>query len=504
MKSSILTILSFALCAFFKLSAQTELWEGNIIFSLGSGEDSASAFTAPWTTGSSPFIPHGKRTLYWIHGLGGGVKSWGTLAAATQAGGTPGYQPRNVRSVVPVYDQYGSLNTAAVSLDWFIDPLASVPSWDTVPRSRHLAIAHSQGGLVARKHSQMAERGALSRQYGGIITFGTPHRGAALLNNANPNGSYPVGRFVQDGCSALSNAELANLMRQNFWTDILVSQSTISEVSSLVCDAFANTLLPLMLKDLNQPITIDYRQGADSLNALNADTLPVPIVAVYGVEQAPVFWRTMGSFLLNDTTISHNPFGADADQAAVDAANQMIAHYWGQSEFYKGRYNYWKRRRGLVPFASRNTWKAWDQHQANMRAHEWLRDANDQWERLIGALKDTMYAGEYLCVCRNAASSWQNLRLSRVANESDCMPIVASESCRTYEYIKPVRIRKPNDGVVLAESAAGLPHFAPPVAMSNTNHQQMRNSEETKRVLNALFDGDLDPGAYGFFQTLVR
>jgi hypothetical protein len=324
-----------------------------------------------------------------------------------------------------------------------------------------------------------------------------------LLNNANPNGSYLLGQFAQAGCNALSNAELSNLMQQNFWTDVLVSQSTISEVSAQACDAFANTLLPLMLKDLNQPITRDYRWGADSLLALNTDSLPIPIVAVYGVEKAPVFWRTMGSFLLNDTTISHNPFGADDDQAAVDAANQMIAHYWGQSEFFKGRFNYWKKRRGLVPFASRNTWKAWDQHQANLRAHEWMRDANDQWERLIGALKDTLYSGEFVCVCRNN-SFFNPLRVSRVANESDCIPLLPTENCSTYAYIHPVRIRKPNDGVVLAESAAGLPHFAPPIQMPQTNHQQMRNSSETKRVLNALFNGEWDAASYGFFRTLAR
>jgi len=504
MKTIPFFVLSTVLCFASGLRAQLDPWDGNLAFSLSSPQDSAGDFVVPIGNPNSPAPPSGKRTLYWIHGLGGGVKSWGTLAAATQAGGAPGYAARNVRSVVPVYDQYGSLNTAAVSLEWFIDPLASVPTWDSVPRSRHVAIAHSQGGLVARKHSQMAERGTLNRQYGGIVTFGTPHRGAILLNNANPNGSYPLGQFVQTGCQVLSNAELTNLMRQNFWTDILVSQSTISEVSSQACGAFANTLLPLMLKDLNQPITQDYRWGADSLLALNADSLSIPIVAIYGVEEAPVFWRTMGSFLLNDTTISHNPFGADNDQAAVDAANQMMAHYWGQSEFFKGRYNYWKRRRGLVPFASRNTWKAWDQHQANLRAHEWVRDANDGWERLIGALKDTLYQGEYMCVCRQQSGFWQQYRVTRVPNESDCLPIAPQETCRTYPYIHPVQIRKPNDGVVLAESAAGLSHFAPPIAMDKTNHQQMRNSEETRRILNALFDGSWDPNAYGFFETRTR
>ncbi|MBI1316419.1 hypothetical protein GC167_06105 [bacterium] len=492
------------LCSSNEVWAQIDPWDGNIVFSLSSGQDSVSPFTPPAGNGSSPASPTGKRTLYWIHGLGGGVKSWGTLAAATQAGGAPDYAARNVRSVVPVYDQYGSLNTAAISMEWFIDPLASVPSWDSIPRSRHIAIAHSQGGLVARKHAQMAERGALNRQYGGIVAFGTPHRGAVLLNNANPNGSYPLGQFVQTGCQVMSNAELTNLMRQNFWTDLLVSQSTISEISASACNAFANTLLPLMLKDLNQPITRDYRWGADSLWALNQDTLSIPIAAAYGVEDAPVFWRTMGSFLLNDTTISHNPFGADNDQAAVDAANQMMAHYWGQSEFFKGRYNYWKRRRGFVPFASRNTWKAWDQHQANLRAHEWIRDANDQWERLIGALKDTLYQGEYLCICRPASRALRATRVSRVPTESDCIPINGSETCTTYPYIHPVQIRKPNDGVVLAESAAGLPHFVEPIKMPHTNHQQMRNSSETRRVLNGLFNGEWNPSSYGFFKTKPR
>ena len=48
---------------------------------------------------------------------------------------------------------------------------------------------------------------------------------------------------------------------------------------------------------------------------------------------------------------------------------------------------------------------------------------------------------------------------------------------------------KPNDGVVLSESAGMLNGAVYSVKMFNTNHQQMRNCEETKIGLNKAFNG---------------
>ena len=67
---------------------------------------------------------------------------------------------------------------------------------------------------------------------------------------------------------------------------------------------------------------------------------------------------------------------------------------------------------------------------------------------------------------------------------------------------------KPSDGIVLAESAKNLPGgmVNPNLSdddykLKNTNHQQLRNSSETREKLNRLFDR---PDYGTFFNTPKR
>lgn len=64
---------------------------------------------------------------------------------------------------------------------------------------------------------------------------------------------------------------------------------------------------------------------------------------------------------------------------------------------------------------------------------------------------------------------------------------------------------KENDGVVLAESAdspilTSVANYPKVIKMKKTNHDQMKNSSETKQALKDLYEGK-----YGdFFRTIER
>jgi hypothetical protein len=88
----------------------------------------------------------------------------------------------------------------------------------------------------------------------------------------------------------------------------------------------------------------------------------------------------------------------------------------------------------------------------------------------------------------------------------DSRGITRTGSCKAkrvvVETFKLIKQHTPNDGVVLASSAAhqikvdnSQSHFI--IEMPKTNHEQMKNSTETMNALNKLYDG-----AFGFIFTV--
>ncbi len=437
-----------------------------------------------------------ERLLFWIHGLGGSNKSWGALAAATQLGGAPGYPARKVTSINKEYAEYGSLNTAVVDLANQYHLHTVMPPFDTVPRYRHMAIAHSQGGLVARKMDQQFRRGNLDQYFGALITFGTPHKGAKVLNNSNPSGNTNmVGPWLNNGCVAFGHAYLTNLLKTNFWTSILVSSQTLQQLTSQTCNSLENTLLPVLVKDFLKPITHDYRVGADTLANLNANPGNLPTVAVYGVEKRPVLWRTVGSLTIDDTLVSHSLFGNNNDDVWVNTVNAMIADYTSNVHFANSQYDIWI----SIPLFQNVAYRWWDVRNANKAARDWLRNADRQWERIIGSRYDSIYQDGYICRCVDEASPGLNTSFSLVQNPSDCNAQNPTQICSISNNIVTLPIQKPSDGVVLAESAKGLGSFTKIYNMPQTNHQQMRNSAKTIETFNKIFNNiQQEPDLYPF------
>ena len=124
--------------------------------------------------------PTFNRLIYMVHGLGGGENTWAKAAHAIQLGAL-GFPARKAVALRPTYSEF-TLSGAGVDLHnalvGFDNHMA--PGMDF---NHNFIIGSSQGGLVARACDQYEQTIEPERRFDGIVTFGTPHQGARILNN---------------------------------------------------------------------------------------------------------------------------------------------------------------------------------------------------------------------------------------------------------------------------------------------------------------------------------
>lgn len=458
------------------------------------------------------------RIIYWCHGLGGDASSWARVGGATQSQSIgqsiQGYPARRVVSLYPTYQQFsfsaaaGSLHNAMISQG---DPVCAANG--ITDKTVNFIVAHSQGGLVARATDKMLHDDGLEaqRRFGGIVTFGTAHQGAMILNHEKM-----LLQLGEDGCKALTAGPLEDTLQQMPLLDILIPNQTLQQIKNGLCALATARVLPIMFQDQFQPITEDYQVGAAALANLNGYTSALPKVAFYGVEEEPVFYRLMYSLNVK-TPNEFPPFQADPDQELVDKFSSLLAQYKARYEENKMFVEslegmglpcdwaewlftpqfcldwdaiYWRK------LALRNAWK---------QGYDWLLESNNQWKVIIGARIPHLVQGTaYECRCDTYDGSMQLLGsytfpvtdpgecAANPGSGNECTPLSQPVFYTTFE-------EKENDGIVLAESASQFP-AAPTYPMLRSNHQQMRNDSNTKLRMREILDG-----THGnYFLTAIR
>ena len=245
---------------------------------------------------------------------------------------------------------------------------------------------------------------------------------------------------------------------------------------------FGGTVLEALIDGIVRPVTADYRLGAPFLDSLNSRTDTIPVVVLYGVEEEPVLWRTLYSLTLHDSVNSHNPFNADYDDGFVQYVNAQISIYQALENAFR-------------PMKSVS--------RTFRKAKEWLIYANVNWKKAIGARILVPVMEGYSCLCVNDLFPGSDNTVL-VSSLADCVGDSPGEQCWLMgpSYNLEV-LEKPNDGVVLAESAGTLDYANKVILLEHTNHQQMRNSTVTRRELNRLFGGSYYPDIR-FFKTALR
>lgn len=466
--------------------------------------------------------------IYWLHGLNGTVQSWNRAALATMYGVPDPNDPtkylfrprkaisRNIANYgMQTYEETGGIDMAANEVAYMIR--YKIPNAE---RTNHdFFITHSQGGIVAHKYLlNQKENPSLYPNYvHGLVTFGTPHNGAMIVNNTRSDMNNRLMPFLNNACVSLSKPTIDNLIQSNFFTNILMSNNMIGKLSVLGCNLLTNTVIPLAMDNYMKRTTLDYPHYSSYLNhpqnGINNRPIDVPLVQFYGEEEEPVFWRFLSSSQnIGEDQLSNKEqyFAYDKDDFLIEKVNNLCNEFSAQAQLNDNNMH-----------SITGTWQMikhfgeWKnlldnyirRRDDNIGAYNWLKNANDYYKSEILGVDSTvtlMYCvTETTKIYSPSATSNHTYTTTQISSNSQCPP---SYSTRTYmngnttiEETKQVystylshNYQRPNDGVVWSESAtkqisSTAPSFR--AIMKRTNHDQMRNSETTRLALVDLYGG---------------
>lgn len=457
------------------------------------------------------------KVVFWIHGIAGNFNSWGRVQLVTQdqtSTQVAGYPVRKVYGKTVVYTAYEKndpLPDAAGRINqdmefWRINN----PRTDTLAVKHNFAIAHSQGGIVARaiRFKNHKDSVLYPEQFRHIATFGSPHKGAPIINSTSDTGL--VMPWLMDGCTALGAAEINNFLDGSMWWRSAISASNVGSIARSACNAFQKTALPYLVNSIRKPIGVDYAQGAAFLNDSLApftlqDTINTKGVNFYGVEEEPVLWRvlhtmtyTTDSVNLGTPILRTNPFGFNDDGGFPQKINEKYNDYLTKESDYASQARSLRHNAFISFWSFTNTiafsYLANQSEQKAIQyrnAYQWLGHSNMNWKRFIGARHDTSWIDGYHCQCAQMTVNGLMILDTIVASPGDCNPNGYS-NCYISPRMRHQIIEEESDGVVPVSSQTGMPGVPEwhKVRMENTNHMQERNCFETMNKLNSLFNGE--------------
>jgi triacylglycerol esterase/lipase EstA (alpha/beta hydrolase family) len=496
--------------------------------------------------------------IVWIHGLNGSTESWFIPAYATEFGIPGKFAARKAHSLrgEPSTDGNAQLYSESIGITAASSDVSNYckDKLSTIQTPRDFIIAHSQGGIVGRELLRNMDQkpSPYTNLMHGLVTFGSPHAGAQILNQTRPNLGNKIPAFMDEACNSLSSAYLYEKVHGKLLTRLIISSDMVSKFNSTACKALSGTIIPFALDNYFRRTTEDFYVGAPFLTGydvgnthvegLSEYSLKVPVVQFYGVEQEPVMWKFMSSTmgighdLLDNSQMA---FGYDQDDQLELKVNDMIMDFDASYNYMKDvAEGYFEKKQLCVKtiiysplffFYNFLEGKAIDERDAYYKAKVWLSNANEYYEsELIGAKSYHTVATcriiqDLICMDNrnpsNPAPTPYKTERTVYTNKSQCDPLPATVSYSNMQFKTENGLKlygpcsgtqtvissfttiydyKPNDGVVLSESSSskikvnttgnnGVTQTI--ILMPSSNHDQMKNSIETNRALNNLYDG---------------
>lgn len=469
---------------------------------------------------SNPPPPVDTRLIYWFHGLGGTEESWKTAAVAIEG-------EYETSWLTPEYTSLG-LNEAQSDIrNQFFDvevPVKEQSLGITDPSSSFI-IAHSQGGVVARAVDRhFLDTPSDTRRYGGLVTFGTSHYGAQILNNVDQ-----ALDFADASCSILTAGPLAQVQEESGFLFFLLDRAgtgeeEINNISESFCRLLSQDVLPAFLEDYQTPITESYKVGAEEITTLNEVDIPIPAVAFYGVEEEPAGLRQIHS-LLNPPELE-SAFSANEDDSFIQVVDDNALRY--ESAYRKWDLVYeaksndacewwmWLTRPDLClinyttdDILNLDGWwpgstsenEAREIRDAYQEGWRWWLNLNDNYKSLFGARETVVANEEDFCRCTykdDFSNSFDHEDILMINPQLGCSvfdpggPDSPYSSCEVMTRTSYQTREYPFDGVVLKSSAESFPgaDSGPDNELTGSNHQQMRNDENLETELRELFAGE--------------
>ena len=429
------------------------------------------------------------RTIFWVHGLGGdALKAWQKVG--------PDIETKYwVDSEFPEYPQI-SLKSAGQGL---LDAIKNSEGVNR-PLEDHLkpfVIAHSQGGLAVRAADLERTNTQKGDPYfGGIVTYGTPHGGAPILQHVDD-----MVDLMEEGCVHIANSKLTEFVESNFLLDLLINPEKIKQKFIKPACEFLSGLAPTFASEFLSPITDEYKQKPVFFDEFNSKIQNN--VAFYGVEEDPVFFRLLK--WLNTSSETVPVYTANEDQDMVDKVNLVSDEYYLKYTSQQGWVD-WLDGLWWHPAGWFGTWGLKNDYQkkanANRAVFDWLKTVDNKWKVIIGAGAGHKVVTESYCVCVSFDGSGSEIRKDIYSDisfeECDEKNVSWDYYCSHreifhYEFIE----LEESDGVVPVSSAIDFPNSYKDQLLYS-NHQQMRNDRNTKRSTTDL----MFVGKYGhFFKT---
>jgi pimeloyl-ACP methyl ester carboxylesterase len=460
-----------------------------------------------------------RKNISFIHGLGGSIASWARQVEWTDEHYQTGVE--NTDYTASHYEQ--SFHSVALKVKTDLAANGTDALYPNRCKLNDFAIAHSQGGIVARfldwQWATNTNSTFGNRTFHGLVTFGTPHAGADIALSRDLHSAY-----VQKAVSTVLLKDLNNVVYDLTDRYGHLFGRSASDILNNLDSIVKNQLNPLMLASTVHTNTLDeMAPGTDLMNELNNYDSKLHKVTFYGVEDDPECWRVMDN-IATKASEDYDLFSAGSDETFMDKMENVRASHISSIESNKKKIsklmgngflieNYWTQDAQL---AKVRTLQANNKHRK--KAVDFLNNANSEWRYLIGSyhpdsnrsITTTQYIARVEYKFGNSViHSFQKAFDSQAASETWAEKFLDHEGAYTVDIgystktsTVSERIFYPSDGVVLVRSQVafkGAPQ-GEVFMMPGSNHFQERNDENTKEKLENLYDGEYND----YFLTLEK
>ena len=311
--------------------------------------------------------------VYWVHGLNDNNRfNWYVYEQALVA-------VRNQGTSIQWSSKY-SLRSASDNLNYYIGEEVSY-------NKKAIVFGHSAGGLVARNAALMPDS-----KIRAVITAGTPNKGAGIV------ASIKSGKITNVVDKAMNMVKANLIISTNAIALIFpgISTSLLASINLVELGLTRNVhvevqnIIKEILKDYSSP-AVDDMDPSDRNNAflknLNDTSPTIPIINIYGNEDANRFVRLIGS-ALNKTKIDnyHDTTDKTYDEAKFPFYNGIVTglavieglHYGtGVAMSGLGFLNPWFWAPAGLNFAAAASWTV---------TRRYIQyDIHNDWDSIIGA-----------------------------------------------------------------------------------------------------------------------
>jgi len=391
-----------------------------------------------------------QRNVHWIHGLGGDGGSWQPFANDFN----------NQRQILT-----NSANTYPTGngVGGMVQNIQNQLGGGADPTG--IAIGHSMGG-VATRQIDVQNNG----RFGGTITFGSPLRGARVVNNLNNN---VAANYINNAIDRLTSGPLAEPILMPLTATVMLGTRLINDFSGARIVQNQRDEL-----DLTPATATDLAEESGYNQGFYGNSTGTPKLVYWGNEASPIHVR-----------LAAGSVGAD-ETAWVNTWNDIRGVYGAFRDI-----NYTLRWTFIFAYPL-----------YNWRGNEWAKgydylwdQSENEWSNLIGAgytYTRSYYTFEFVGTDYNAYQD--------CINAANGDPVQVTNCENTYfqwvHHSELIYVRDQSDGLVPRRSQIGentaWTSNAEIRDLPNNSHNEMRRSNESRDELNRAFDGLRSGGSF--------